>query len=338
MIPAIARLPRITLGSYPTPLDDARRLSAALGGTRILIKRDDLTGLALGGNKCRKLEFMLGDALQKGIDTVIGTGGAQSNFALQLAAAARKLKMDVYLVLVKDHSEKQGNLLLYDILDAKVILVDPGEIASASGDLMLAKMNALADDLRKQGKKPLVLPVGGHIPLGTAGWVNAVDELWQQLKSRKINAQYLVITTGSFGTQAGLELGVKYLKLPTKVVGISVSQKSLPAAKAVADMVNQTARLLDMKVTLTPEEVTVYDDYIGEGYGKMTEECRQAIKLVARTEGIFLDPVYTGKTMAGLIDLVRKGKFTSKDTVVFFHTGGVAALFAYAKELAQPVS
>lgn len=333
MIPAIASLPRVSLGTYPTPLDDARELSAALGGPRILIKRDDLTGLALGGNKCRKLEFILGDALRKGMDAVIGTGGAQSNFALQLAAAARKLKIEPYLVLVKDHAEKQGNLLLHDILDSNITLVDPQEIASAPGDLILTKMNALADGLRQQGKKPLVLPVGGHIPLGTVGWVNAVDETWQQLKSRKISAQYFVITTGSFGTQAGLELGVKYLKLPTKVIGISVSQKSQPSAIAVADMANQTARLLNMNITLKPEEVTVYDDYIGEGYGQMTETCRQAIKLVARTEGIFLDPVYTGKTMAGLIDLTRKGKFTAKNTVVFFHTGGVAALFAYAKEV-----
>jgi D-cysteine desulfhydrase family pyridoxal phosphate-dependent enzyme len=338
MIPAIARLPRITLGSYPTPLDDAHSLSAALGGPRILIKRDDLTGLALGGNKCRKLEFILGDALQKGMDVVIGTGGAQSNFALQLAAAARKLKMDVYLVLVKDHPEIQGNLLLHDILDSNVTLVDPQEITGTTSDPALVKMNALADDLRRQGKRPLVLPVGGHIPLGTTGWVNAVDETWQQLKSRKMSAQYFVITTGSFGTQAGLELGVKYLKLPTKVIGISVAQKSQPAAIAVADMANQTAKLLGMKVSFTPEEITVYDQYIGEGYGKMTEKCRQAIKLVAQTEGIFLDPVYTGKTMAGLIDLVRKGKFTSKDTVVFFHTGGIAALFAYVKEMTQPAS
>lgn len=333
MIPAIARLPRITLGTYPTPLDDARGLSAALGGPRILIKRDDLTGLALGGNKCRKLEFILGDALQQGFNAVIGTGGAQSNFALQLAAAASKLKMEPYLVLARDHAEKQGNLFLHDIVGSTVILVEPQDIAKASTDLILTKMKKMADDLRRKGKKPLVLPVGGHIPLGTSGWVNAVDETWQQLKSRKMSAQYFVITTGSFGTQAGLELGVKYLKLPTKVIGISVSQKSQPSAVAVADMANQTAKLLDMKVTLTPGEITVYDDYIGEGYGKMTEACRQAIKLVARTEGIFLDPVYTGKTMAGLIDLVRIGKFTAKDTIVFFHTGGIAALFAYVKEL-----
>ena len=334
MIPAIAKLPRVILGAYPTPLDDCQRLSAALGGPRILIKRDDLTGLALGGNKCRKLEFILGDALKRGIDTVIGTGGSQSNFALQLAAAARKLKMEPYLVLLRDaHPEKQGNLLLHDILDANVFQVERSEVPDASGPAMVARMNALAEELRQKGKNPLVIPVGGHTPTAAAGWVNAADETREQLKARKTEAQYFIITNGSTGTQAGLELGVKYLKLPTKVIGISVSRKNPEATKGVVDMANETARLLNMKVSFAPEEVTVYDNYIGEGYGKMTEECRQAIKLVARTEGIFLDPVYTGKTMAGLIDLIKKGKITSKDTVVFFHTGGVAALFAYTKEL-----
>jgi len=334
MIPAIAKLPRVILGAYPTPLDDAQRLSAALGGPRIFIKRDDLTGLALGGNKCRKLEFILGDALQRGIDAVIGTGGSQSNFALQLAAAARKLKMEPYLVLVRDaHPEKQGNLLLHDILDAHVIQVDKAEIPDASGPAMVARMNALADELRQKGKNPLVIPVGGHTPEAAAGWVNAADETWKQLKALKTKAQYFIITNGSTGTQAGLELGVKYLKLPTKVIGISVSKKNPEATKKVADMANETARLLSMNVSFTSEDVTVHDNYIGEGYGKMTEECLQAIKLVARTEGIFLDPVYTGKTMAGLIDLIKKGKITSKDTVVFFHTGGVAALFPYANEM-----
>lgn len=334
MIPAIARLPRIQLGNYPTPLIDAKHLSAALKGPRILIKRDDLTGLALGGNKCRKLEFVLGDARQKGINAVIGTGGSQSNFALQLAAAARKLNMEVYVVLIKGvHSEMQGNLLLHNILDSKVILVDSTQISDVSGPAMIGKMNAIAEDLRRQGRKPLVIPVGAHLPIGSVGWVNAADEIGQQLQAQKINAQYLIIANGSTGTQAGLELGVRYLKLPMKVIGISISRKKPQAVEGVVEMANETAKLLNMKVTFTPDEITVFDDYIGEGYGIITEECRQAIKLVAQTEGIFLDPVYTGKAMAGLIDLIRKGRFTAKDTIVFIHTGGIPALFAYDKEM-----
>jgi len=334
MIPSIAKLPRITLGNYPTPLTQARHLSAALGGPSILIKRDELTGLALGGNKCRKLEFVMADARLKGVDTVITTGSSQSNFALQMATAARTLDMEAYLVLVKGvHAETQGNLLLHDILDSKVriIEVDPSELLSG---LIMSKMNALADELSQQGRHPLVIPVGAHVPLGTAGWVNAADEIRLQLHTQNINAQYIVVTTGSCGTQAGLEVGVKYLGLPLKVIGISIFHKTASAITEVANMANKTAKFLNLEVTFTPDEITVYDDYIGEGYGRITDGCLQAIKLVAQTEGIFLDPVYTGKAMAGLIDLIRKGQFTAKDNIVFIHSGGIPALFAYDQEIA----
>ena len=334
MIPSIAKLPRISLGNYPTPLTEAHFLSAALGGPRILIKRDELTGLALGGNKCRKLELVMADARLKGVDTVITTGSSQSNFALQMATAARILDMEAYLVLVKGaHSETQGNLLLHDILDSKVriIEVDPSELL---GGIIMSKMNALADELSQQGRHPLVIPAGAHVPLGAAGWVNAADEIRQQLQARNINAQYIVVTTGSCGTQAGLEVGVKYLGLPLKVIGISVFHKTASAITEVVNMANETAKFLNLEVTFTPDEITVYDDYIGEGYGRITDGCLQAIRLVAQTEGIFLDPVYTGKAMAGLIDLIRKGRFTAKDTIVFIHSGGIPALFAYDQEIA----
>lgn len=336
MIPQIAKLPRIPLGNYPTPLIEAHHLTATLGGPRIFIKRDDLSGLALGGNKCRKLEFIMADAKEKGIDTVITTGGSQSNFALQVAAAARKLDMTAYLVLLKGvHPEMQGNLLLHHILDSTVRLIEPAEISDVTGEAIPAKMKALAEELRQQGRNPLVIPVGGHTPLGATGWVNAADEIGQQLQSQKINAQYIVLANGSSATQAGLELGVKYLKLPLKVIGISISREETTALSRTVNMANQTAKLLNLGVTFTPEEVTIYDDYIGKAYGIITEGCRQAIRLVAQTEGIFLDPVYTGKAMAGLIDLIPKGRFTKKDTVVFIHTGGIAALFAYDREIVR---
>jgi len=333
MIPSIAKLPRIILGHYPTPLTEAHHLSAALGGPRIIIKRDDLTGLALGGNKCRKLEFVMADAKLKGIDTVITTGSSQSNFALQMATAARKLDMEAYLVLFKGaHPEMQGNLLLHDILDSKVRIVelDPSELL---GGTIMVKMNALADELSQQGRHPLVIPAGAHTPIGTTGWVNAADEIWQQLQAQNIDANYLVVTNGSSGTQAGLELGVKYLKLPLKVIGISIFNKAANAINEVVNMANETAKFLKLDLTFTPDEITIYDDYIGEGYGIITDGCIQAIRLVAQTEGIFLDPVYTGKAMAGFIDLIHKGKFTAKDTVVFIHSGGIPALFAYDKEI-----
>jgi len=335
MIPSIAKLPRISLGNYPTPLTEAHHLSAALGGPRIIIKRDDLTGLALGGNKCRKLEFVMADAKLKGIDTVITTGSSQSNFALQMATAARKLDMEAYLVLFKGvHPETQGNLLLHDILDSKVRIIEL-DLSELLGGTIMVKMNALADELSQQGRHPLVIPAGAHTPIGTTGWVNAADEIWQQLQAQNIDARYLVVTNGSSGTQAGLELGVKYLKLPLKVIGISVFNKAANAINEVVNMANETAKFLNLDLAFTPDEITVYDDYIGEGYGITTDGCIQAIRLVAQTEGIFLDPVYTGKAMAGFIDLIHKGKFTAKDTVVFIHSGGIPALFAYDKEIAK---
>ena len=197
------------------------------------------------------------------------------------------------------------------------------------------KMNALADELSQQGRHPLVIPAGAHTPIGTTGWVNAADEIWQQLQTQNIDARYLVVTTGSSGTQAGLELGVKHLKLPLKVIGISIFNKAAKAINEVVNMANETAKFLNLGLTFTPDEITVYDDYIGEGYGITTNGCIQAIRLVAQTEGIFLDPVYTGKAMAGFADLIHKGKFTAKDTVVFIHSGGIPALFAYDKEIAK---
>jgi len=335
MIPSIAKLPRVTLGNYPTPLMEARHLSAALGGPRIIIKRDDLTGLALGGNKCRKLEYVLADAQQRGIDTLITTGSSQSNHALQTAAAGRKLGMETYLVLVKGvHVETQGNLLLHNILNSEVNILDVAD-PSEMFTTLLKKMNELADELRSKGRNPLVIPAGAEVPLGTAGWVNAAEEIGQQLKEQKIDAQYVVLALGGGGTQAGLVLGFKQLKLPLGVVGISVVyKKKAKAIDEVVTLLSETAKLLALDVAVTPDGVTVYDDYIGQGYGIITDDCIEAIRLVAQMEGVFLDPVYTGKAMAGLIDLIRKGQFTSKDTVVFVHTGGLPAVFAYHQELA----
>ena len=335
MIPSIAKLPRISLGNYPTPLTEAHHLSAALGGPRIIIKRDDLTGLALGGNKCRKLEFVMADAKLKGVDTVITTGSSQSNFALQMATAARKLDMEAYLVLFKGvHAETQGNLLLHDILDSKVRIIEV-DLSELLGGTIMVKMNALADELSQQGRHPLVIPAGAHTPIGTTGWVNAADEIWQQLQAQNIDAQYIVVTTGSSGTQAGLEVGVKYLGLPLKVIGISIFNQKANAINEVVNMANETAKFLNLDLTFTPDEITVYDDYIGEGYGIITDGCIQAIRLVAQTEGIFLDPVYTSKAMAGFIDLIHKGQFTTKDSVVFVHSGGIPALFAYDMEITR---
>jgi L-cysteate sulfo-lyase len=332
---SIVQLPRVSLGQFPTPLHELPHLSDTIGGPRIFVKRDDLTGLALGGNKCRKLEYVLADAQQRGFDTLITSGSSQSNFALQMAAAARKLGMEPYLVLVKGvHVETQGNLLLHNILASSVTIMEvshPSEMFST----MPRKMNQLAEELRVEGRNPLVIPAGAFTPLGTAGWVNAAEEIIRQVQDQKITVRYVVVANGSGGTQAGLTMGFKQLKVPIDVIGISVLNEKNEAAAIVEDQIAETARLLGLDVRVSSNELTVYDDYIGEGYGMPTKECIEAIRVVAQTEAIFLDPVYTGKAMSGLMDLVGKGQITKHDTVLFIHTGGVAADFAYTEELSQ---
>lgn len=343
---SLLELPRISLGHWPTPLDDLPNLSTALGGPRILVKREDLTGVAMGGSKARKLEFVFARVQREGYNAVITTSGSQSNWCCQVAAVARRLKMEVGVVLFSGvHPETQGNLLLQNLMDTKVKIlegqlriVDGRSVRTGSyGDSVVSEMNRMADDFRKRGHNPVIVNAMDvsepYVKLVVCGWVEGLAEIWQQLQDKKINAQYLIYAQGGGGTAAGLTLGIKLLKLPLKVIGIAVSRSAGEGRYNVATAVNMTAEFLGKDVSIAPDEVTVYDDYIGEGYGVMTEGCREAIRLVARTEGIFLDPVYTGKAMAGLIDLIRKGRFTSKDTIVFVHTGGLPALFAYDKEL-----
>lgn len=332
---SIVQLPQVALGHWPTPLHELLHLSETLGGSRIFMKRDDLTGLALGGNKCRKLEYVLADAQRRGVDTLITSGSSQSNFALQMAAAARKLGMEPYLVLVKgEHIETQGNLLLQNILNSTVTILEvshPSEMFTT----MPKKMRELADELRSKGRNPLVIPAGAFTPLGTAGWVNAAEEINQQLQDQNIDVDYVVLANGSGGTQAGLTLGFRQLKVPLEIIGISVLNEKTEVKNIVVNQITETAKLLNLGVRIGPDEVTVYDDYIGEGYGIPTKQCIEAIRVVAQTEAIFLDPVYTAKAMSGLIDLIKKGHFTKKDTVLFIHTGGVAADFAYSEELTR---
>jgi len=332
MIEQVAKLPRISLGCFPTPLVEARHLSEVLGGPRILVKRDDLSGLALGGNKCRHLEFLMADARQKGIDAFVL--GAPSNLSIQLASAAAKLGFKVrYIVYENDTSEtKQGNYLLHKILDSdmKVIEhIDPAEEPDKGAAIRNAAMEREALKLRQEGYTPFVRREFEYPPVARVGWVNAADEIYQQLRERNIEAQYLIITTSQGGTHTGLALGTKYIGDPFKVIGISDHYTRAHATSEIVKMADATAEFLELGISLTPEEVTVYDEYTGAGYNKLSKESIEAIKLVAQTEGFFIDPVYTGKAMAGLIDLVRKGRFTAKDTVVFIHTGGIPYLFVY---------
>ncbi len=335
MIEATAKLPRLNLGCFPTPLVEARRLSEALGGPCIMIKRDDLCGLALGGNKCRHLEYLMGDARTKGIDTFVL--GAASNLSIQLEAAAAKAGFKTRYVLYDDDSyrKKQGNYLLHKILDSDMIRTEPVD-PSASSREKYAKLNAAyereAEKLRREGYSPFIRREFEYPPVGRVGWINGADEICQQLKEKGLSAQYVVTTVSQGGTYAGLAVGIKYLGSPFKLIGITDHYTKEEATGKIVEMANATAEFLGLDMTIAPEDLILYDDYTGEGYGEVTGESIEAIKLVARTEGFFLDPVYTGKAMAGLIDLIKKGYFKSTDTVVFIHTGGIPYLFLHAEE------
>ena len=325
----LGRLPRVKIGTLPTPLEEAPRLSAALGGPRILFKRDDLTGLAFGGNKVRKLEFYIADALQQGADIVITSGGVQSNHARLTAAAARKFGMDCLLVLgQRMEYEMQANLLLDNLLGAETRIIPVKDVWD-----VVEHVDKAAEELRAQGRKPYVVPVGGSGPLGVTGYVAGMLELTHQCSDLGIVPDRLYLTLGSGSTMSGCVLGTRAFRLPCRVAGVSCSRNRADGAARVAQLANQTAPFLDLDVGVTPDEIEAYDEYVGGFYGCMTGPCREAIELVARTEGIFLDPVYTGKAMAGLIDHIRQGLVGPSETIIFLHTGGTPGLFAYSKEL-----
>jgi D-cysteine desulfhydrase family pyridoxal phosphate-dependent enzyme len=333
LVEALARKPRISLAQLPTPIEEARRLSDRLG-VRVFVKRDDLTGLALGGNKVRKLEFLLGDALHAGADTIVTTGGSQSNHARLTAAACRRVGLECFLVLDRGiHPEPQGNLLLDRLFGAKVRIID-------SDDPSVARdaMESLAENLRAGGRKPYVIPRGGSVPTGASGYAAFVPELLQQCSQAGVNATYLYLGTGSTGTHAGVLAGLTALAAPLIVQGISVSrtrQEQIPKVQALADGILDH---LGLPPGVGEGQVNVDDAYRGPGYGVPTAETLAAIEVAALDEGLILDPVYTGKVMAGLMAHARHSRFTSSDTVVFVHTGGAPALFAYHREIEQALA
>ena len=327
---SLADLPRVRLANLPTPLEELPRFSAALGGPRIFIKRDDLTGLALGGNKARKLEFLMADALAKGADVVITCGGGQSNHARQTAAAAAKLGLKCVLLLSGSPDQPvQGNLLLDRLLGAETRFV------KVEGLFGFDEAGAaLVTELRSQGHNPYFIPVGGSTTIGASAYVAAVGEIAQQLRHMGQKVSRLYIASGSAGTQAGTVLGAVYYQTGTEVIGVSVSSPREALEASVLDLANRTAAELGLGCEVTPAQVRVDDGYIGPGYARLTPQGAEAIRLLAQTEGIILDPVYTGKAMACLIDHVRRGVIGPDEAVLFLHTGGAAGLFAFAEELA----
>jgi D-cysteine desulfhydrase family pyridoxal phosphate-dependent enzyme len=319
-------LPRLHFSHLPTPLEELPRLTHALGGPRLFIKRDDQTGLATGGNKARKLEFTVAEALHRGADTLITLGGVQSNHCRQTAAAAARCGLRCILVLRGPAPAAwNGNLLLNHLLGAQIVF---------SGD---RSREAVAEEVaaaqRAAGSRPYLIPVGASDEVGAVGFVAAIEELDDQLKARRLHADRVVFASSSAGTQAGLCVGAKAIGFRSQLAGIAIDCPREALQTDVADIASALIRRLGLEISLAPDEVVAYDDYLGEGYAIMGEPEKEAIHLMARHEGILLDPVYTGRAMAGLIDLIRRGEVGKGETVVFWHTGGYAALFAYAEQL-----
>jgi D-cysteine desulfhydrase family pyridoxal phosphate-dependent enzyme len=332
---ATHKFTRVQVAHLPTPLEEMEALAEAIGGPRLYIKRDDQTGLAFGGNKARKLDFIFADILEKKADVVITWAGVQSNWARQTAAACRMFGLKPILVLSKNNVSPTsgGNLLLDAILEADVHILEPGEDRDPVVERIVA-------EVKDKGLTPYIVPVGGsrpdasmEIPLGAVAYAYGFEETYQQAREKNFQIDQLVVATGSGGTQAGLMVGARAVAPDVKIVGISVAGEKQASQKNVADIANQTAEVLGLDFEFTPEETIILDDYRGEGYGVLSGQIVEAIALVAKHEGIMLDPVYTGKAMAGLIDLARSGYFKKDEGVVFLHTGGTPALFAYEDQI-----
>jgi L-cysteate sulfo-lyase len=327
----LARFPRIRLGHFPTPVEAMSNLSKHLGGPNLFVKRDDCTGLASGGNKTRKLEFLMAEALAQGADTVVTQGATQSNHARQTAAAAAKLGLECKLLLEQrvtglgDEYEESGNVLLDRLFGAEIAARVPG------GTDMAAALADLAEDLRRRGRKPYAIPGGGSNPVGALGYVNCALELLQQSFEAGLRLDHIVIATGSAGTQAGLVAGLHGANAAIPLTGISVRQPKARQEENVHRLAQATGDLLGLSTPIPRAAVVAEDGYVGAGYGQPTPEMIEAVTLTARFEGILLDPVYTGKGMAGLIGLIRAGRFSKNDNVLFIHTGGSAGLFGYRR-------
>ena len=326
-----ARFPRLHFAHLPTPLEPLPRLSEALGGPNLWIKRDDCTGLSSGGNKTRKLEFLMADALDKGARSVITQGATQSNHARQTAAIAAKLDLECHLLITDlspehdEHYARNGNVLLDSLHGESITL------CSADAD-MEAERDTLSQRLRDAGKAPYFIPVGGSNETGALGYVNAAAELVTQATDRSLTVDHVVPATGSAGTQAGLIVGLEAMHAGIPVYGVSVSTAKLEQETKVYDLCQRTSEFMGLSADLVARDKVVVDsDFIGDGYGLPTPGMVEAVTMMARLEGILLDPVYAGKCFAGLINLIREGHFKKDENVVFLHTGGSAARFAYPK-------
>ncbi len=329
----LARFPRVILTPAPTPLHRLGNLSRQLGGPDIWIKRDDLTGLALGGNKTRKLEFLIGEALARGATHVVTQGATQSNHVRQTIAAANLHGLKTTILLEERVSSahpdyySNGNVLLDQILGTTI------ETRPAGLD-MNSELIGVDERLRAAGEVPYLIPGGGSNAIGSLGYVVSAQEIISQANDQQLVVDHVVHATGSTGTQAGLVVGFQGANSGIPVLGISVRAPRERQEDNVRKLARQTWDLLGIRGDFPDNTVVANSDYVGEGYGVPTEGMIEAVQLLARSEGIFLDPVYSGKGFAGLIDLIRQGHFKKGETVVFVHTGGAVGLFAYRSTFA----
>jgi len=311
-------IPRVQIAHLPTPVEEMPRLAQALGGPRLLVKRDDQTGLAFGGNKTRKLEFLVAEAQAQDAKLLISAGALQSNHCRQTAAAAARFGMGCTLVLTgRKPAQKSANLLLDGLLGAEVVWVERREDRDAT-------LQQVYERAAAAGQKPYLVPYGGSSPTGALGYAFAMEELAAQ----KVNADWIVFGSSSGGTQAGMVLGARLSGFEGSLLGVSIDEPAAALRVHAAELASLTSEKLGKRIEFSAGDVRVNDDYCKAGYGVFGEQEREAIALFARNEGLLLDPVYTGRAAAGMIDLIRKGFFEQEETVLFWHTGGATALFA----------
>ena len=329
---ALDSIARRSLAHLPTPLEALPRLSEALQGPRVLVKRDDCTGLGLGGNKTRKLEFLMADALAQGADTVITTGGVQSNHVRQTAAAAARLGLGCELVLTRvvpwggPDYELSGNIQLDRLFGARIHLHDGATNRTAA-------METLAEALRRAGRHPYLIPTGGSNAIGALGYAAAAQELAAQAAGQGVKIAAVIHACSSGGTQAGLTAGFAALDPAVRVIGIDVDAHPAAVAGEVTRLAREVWMRLALPGSFPDDKVILEAGYAGDAYGLPTAAMKAAVARTARLEGLLLDPVYSGKAMAGLIGLVEAGTFSAQETVVFLHTGGTPALFPYREAL-----
>ena len=311
-------IPRLHFAHLPTPIEELPRLSAVLGGPRILVKRDDQTGLAFGGNKTRKLEFLVAEAQKQGAKMMISAGAIQSNHCRQTAAAAARYGFECTLVLTGDMpAQPSANLLLDGLFGAKIVHVTDRK----DRDRILQET---FDKATAEGKKPYLVPYGGSSPTGALGYAFAMEEFMKQ----GVHADWIVFGTSSGGTHAGLVLGQRLFGFKGKVLGISIDESEAWLKTRVSELATMAGEKMGERLEFGPADVLANDRYCRAGYGVLTEAEREAVRLFARTDGLLLDPVYTGRAAAGMIDLIRAGFFKKEETILFWHTGGQPALFS----------